>query len=189
MARSVRSASALADADGGAEVAEPLGDGGHLGVGVVQPLERAPRRRRVATRCRSCAAVRANRACSPRRVASATPVAGLVDGRLDLDAGSARWLLPPRTKPGGEHVAVGGDGGDALAAGDERRGQGGVGDEGDPVEQLLDGGAHGRPAPRRPRGPRRPSPRGAGQVDGSLERGGLADEERGPAGVVGAQAW
>ena len=96
----------------------------------------------LATRWRSCAAVSANRACSPRRVASATrsrvsSTADWISMRLGALAAAAA------DEAGGEHVAVGGHRGDALTARDEGRCEGGVGDEGHPVEQLLDGGAHG----------------------------------------------
>ena len=122
MARSVRSASAGRLRTAAPRRAELLGDGGHLGVGVVQPLEGAPRRRRCRPRAARVRGGQREPGRSPRRAASAIRSRRLVDGGLHLDAGSGAALLPPRTQPGREDVAVGGDGGDALAARDQGRG-------------------------------------------------------------------
>ena len=124
----------------GTQAAELLGDGGHPGVGLVQRLQRAPRPRRdLAGALAGGTEGEPGALGGGGRGIQRRP--RLVDGGLQLEqalAGAAAAAGPA----GAEDVAVGGDGGDALAARDQGHGVGGGGHQRDPLEQLLDRGAH-----------------------------------------------
>ena len=173
--------------DGGAELAQLLGDCRQPGVGVVQPVQRVlDASRAVASRSRAPAS--ANRACSTRRSAAATAScsassrAAWTSSRLGAE-GEPPWARPTAsTSPSAVTAVTSGSRSHQVPGRVE------VGDDCHPVEQPVESGPDRRRGLDEIGGPAR----AGGQLRplaavGARPVAGDPDEEPGPAGVVGTQ--